>query len=265
MIKFICTEDQDRAGVIAAEIMARVINKRPAALIGLATGSTPLPMYSELVRMYKSGSLSFENVTSVNLDEYVGLTPTHNQSYAHFMWENLFRQINIKPTNIHIPDGIAEDPDEECKKYDRLLEKLGRVDIQLLGIGHNGHLAFNEPGNHFPKDTTLVRLTDSTVNANSRFFDSPDDVPKQAISMGIGRILRAKRILLLATGQGKADILEKALFGEVTPAVPASILQFYQGEITVVADKDAFSIIAQKHPNVISFSLRHRNKEQKKP
>ena len=250
MIKFICAETEREAGLRAAEIMAEVIKKRPTALIGLATGSTPLNMYSELVGMYKSGELSFENVKSVNLDEYVGLLPTHDQSYAYFMCENLFGHIDIRPENTHIPSGIAEDPIEECHKYDRLLDKLGRVDIQLLGIGHNGHIAFNEPNTHFPKNTTLVNLTDSTVNANSRFFDSPDQVPKQAISMGIGRILKAERILLLATGQGKADILERALFGKVTPEIPASILQFYQGELIVVTDEKAFSTIKEKHPNV---------------
>ena len=143
------------------------------------------------------------------------------------------------PENTHLPSGISTDPSIECERYDRLLDRIGRVDIQLLGIGHNGHLAFNEPDTHFPKDTTLVSLTDSTVNANSRFFASADSVPKQAISMGIGRILRAKRILLLATGRGKADILEKALFGRITPDVPASNLQIYQGELTVVSDSEA--------------------------
>lgn len=250
-MKFICTETEREAGVCAAEIMAEVINSRPDAVIGLATGSTPLNMYSELVRMYREGSISFKGVRSVNLDEYVGLAPTHSQSYAYFMSKNLFNSIDIMPENTHLPSGISTDPSIECERYDRLLDRIGRVDIQLLGIGHNGHIAFNEPDTHFPKDTTLVSLTDSTVNANSRFFDSLDSVPKQAISMGIGRILRAKRILLLATGRGKADILEKALFGRITPDVPASILQFYQGELTVVCDSEAFSTIKEKHPNLI--------------
>ena len=248
-MKFICTETEREAGICAAEIMAEVINSRPDAVIGLATGSTPLNMYSEFVRMYREGSISFKGVRSVNLDEYVGLAPTHNQSYAYFMSKNLFDNIDIMPENTHLPSGIATDPSIECERYDRLLDRIGRVDIQLLGIGHNGHIAFNEPDTHFPKDTTLVSLTDSTVNANSRFFESMESVPKQAISMGIGRILRAKRILLLATGRGKADILEKALFGRITPDVPASILQFYQGELTVVCDSEAFSTIKEKHPD----------------
>lgn len=250
-MKFICTETEQEAGICAAEIMAEVINSRPDAVIGLATGSTPLNMYSELVRMYREGSISFKGVRSVNLDEYVGLAPTHSQSYAYFMSKNLFNSIDIMPENTHLPSGISTDPLIECERYDRLLDRIGRVDIQLLGIGHNGHIAFNEPDTHFPKDTTLVSLTDSTVKANSRFFESMESVPKQAISMGIGRILRAKRILLLATGRGKADILEKALFGRITPDVPASILQFYQGELTVVCDSEAFSTIKEKHPNLI--------------
>ncbi len=250
MIKFICTETRREAGRAAAEIMADVIRARPNALIGLATGSTPVDMYSYLGDMCRAGELSFKAVKSVNLDEYVGLPAYHEQSYARFMREKLFDRIDLPAENRHIPSGTA-DPAAECDRYDRLLESLGRVDIQLLGIGHNGHIAFNEPDSHFPKDTVCVRLTDSTVEANSRFFSSRADVPTEAISMGIGRILRSKRILLLATGEGKADILERALFGKVTPTVPASILQFYQGELYVVVDKEAMSKIIEKHPEAL--------------
>lgn len=250
MIRFICESDEKRVGIRAAEIVADVVRERPDALLGLATGSTPLGLYSELVRMFLSGDISFARARSVNLDEYVGLSPTHPQSYAFFMRRNLFDSIDIPRENTHIPSGTAENPVAECDAYDRLLDRLGRADIQILGIGHNGHIAFNEPDTHFPKGTTLVSLSDSTVKANSRFFDSPSDVPRQAISMGIGRILRARRILLLAIGQGKADILERSLFGRVTPAVPASILQFYQGELTVVGDAAAFSVILEKHPDI---------------
>ena len=249
MLKFICAENESEASAIAAKIMAEVIKENPTALIGLATGSTPLGMYAELIRMCRIGELSFASVKSVNLDEYVGLPPTHSQSYADFMAKNLFDHIDIKHENTHLPSGTA-DPGRECKRYDRLLDRLGRVDIQLLGIGHNGHIAFNEPDSHFPKDTTLVRLTDSTIDANSRFFNSTDEVPKSAISMGIGRILRSKRILLLALGEGKAEILERALFGRITPEVPASILQFYQGELTVCGDIAAFSKIKELHSDV---------------
>lgn len=250
MTKFICSLTERDAGIRAAEIMAEVINEKNGALIGLATGSTPINMYSELVRMYERGLLSFKNVKCVNLDEYVGLPHTHIQSYAYFMHEKLFKLIDIKEENTYIPNGMTESPEGECERYNRLLDRLGRVDIQLLGIGHNGHIAFNEPDTHFPKDTTLIRLSDSTVTANSRFFDSPGDVPKQAISMGIGRILRARKILLLVTGKSKADILERALFGKITPSLPASILQFYQGDLTVCGDREAFSQILEKHPSV---------------
>lgn len=250
MIKFICAKSDIEVGKIAAEIMADVIRQKPDALIGFATGSTPLNMYGELTRMYRSGELSFSRVRSVNLDEYVGLSAEHNQSYATFMRENLFDKINISPSNTHIPSGTA-DPNNECEKYNKLLDSLGRVDIQLLGIGHNGHIAFNEPDDHFPLDTSCVRLSESTVRANSRFFASCEEVPKMAISMGIGRILKARRILLLATGAAKAEILEKALFGKITPVVPASILQFYQGELTVVADEPAMAVVLQKHPHVL--------------
>ena len=250
MIKFISADTEREAGVIAANIMADVIKQRPTALLGLATGSTPLNMYAELVRMYRTGELSFSCVRSVNLDEYVGLPADHAQSYAYFMRENLLDHIDIPRDNCHIPSGTA-DPEIECQRYDRLLDRLGSVDIQLLGIGHNGHIAFNEPSSHFPLDTTLVSLTDSTVEANSRFFTSRHEVPTRAISMGIGRIMKAKRILLLATGQGKAEILEKALFGKITPAVPASILQFFAGDLTVVADGAAMSAIREKHPEVL--------------
>ena len=251
MMKFICAKTDAEAGRVAAEIMAEVIKKRPNAVIGLATGSTPINMYAELVNMYKAGEISFSGVRTVNLDEYIGLPPDHCQSYAYFMSKNLFEQIDLPRENANIPSGIATDAEEECKRYDRLLDRMGRVDIQLLGIGHNGHIAFNEPDTHFPRDTTLVSLSESTTRANSRFFASPDEVPTEAISMGIGRILRAKRILLLATGEGKAHILEEALFGKITPQIPASILQFYQGELTVVTDPSAFAIIREKHPDLI--------------
>lgn len=250
MMKFICAKNEQEAGIRAAEIMTDVIKKRPTALIGLATGSTPIFMYGDLIRRYRSGEVSFDEVRSVNLDEYVGLSPDHNQSYAFFMSKNLFDHINIKPENTYIPSGISPDPETECERYNRVLDRLGRVDIQLLGIGHNGHIAFNEPDTYFPKDTTLVSLTASTVNANSRFFTSPDLVPTRAISMGIGRILRARQILLLATGEEKAAILEKALFGRVTPEVPASVLQFYQGELTVVTDEAAFKVVRALHPDL---------------
>lgn len=242
-MRLICEQSEREAGIKAAEIIASVIKEKPDAVLGLATGSTPIDIYRELIRMYRRGEISFEKVKTVNLDEYVSLSPTHEQSYAYFMRTNLFDKIDIKKENTHIPNGLASDLKEECRRYDRIIESLSGIDIQLLGIGHNGHIAFNEPSESFSKTTSLVELSDSTVKANSRFFDSKESVPTWALSMGIGSILKAKRIILAAFGESKAEILEKALFGPVTPTVPASILQFYQGELTVVTDEAAFSVI----------------------
>ena len=246
-MKFICESSQREAGVKAAEIIASVVKEKPNAILGLATGSSPLDIYRELIRMYRRGEISFKKVRTVNLDEYVSLSDDHEQSYAYFMRKNLFDKIDIQKENTHIPNGLAFDLKEECRRYDALIDSLGDIDILLLGIGHNGHIAFNEPSDSFSKTTSLVELSDSTVNANARFFDSRESVPTWALSMGIGSILKAKRIILAAFGEGKAEILEKALFGPVTPKVPASILQFYSGELTVVTDEKAFSVIKSKH------------------
>ena len=245
-MNFICEKSQREAGIKAAEIIANVIKEKPDAVLGLATGSTPIDIYRELIKMYRRGEISFKKVETVNLDEYVSLPPEHEQSYAYFMRTNLFDKIDIPKENTHIPNGIAVDLIEECHRYDRLIESLSGIDIQLLGIGHNGHIAFNEPASFFSKSTSLVELSDSTVKANARFFDSEASVPTWALSMGIGSILKAKRIILAAFGEGKAEILEKALFGPVTPKVPASILQFYSGKLTVVTDEAAFSAIRKR-------------------
>ena len=251
MIEFISGKTEREASALAANVMAEVIKAKPDAAIGLATGSSPINMYRELIRMCEAGEISFKQVRSVNLDEYVGLSPQHDQSYAYFMNANLFDHIDIDKTNAHLPSGLADDMEAECKRYDKVIEAMGGVDIQLLGIGNNGHIGFNEPDTHFPKTTTLVGLTDSTIDANSRFFASRDLVPTKAISMGIGQIMSAKKILLVAFGTGKAQILEKALFGPVTPEVPASILQFFGGEVVVCADEAALSAIKAKHPEAV--------------
>ena len=251
MIKIICGKTEKEASLSAAGVMADVIKNKPDAVVGLATGSSPINMYRELIRMYNDGEISFAKVKSVNLDEYVGLSPEHDQSYAYFMNDNLFSHVDIPRENTNLPSGLAADPAAECKRYDAVIESMGGVDIQLLGIGNNGHIGFNEPDTHFPKTTSLVQLTDSTIDANSRFFESRDLVPTKAISMGIGQIMAAKKILLVAFGKGKADILEAALFGEVTPSVPASILQFFKGEVVVCADEAALSVISEKHPEVL--------------
>ena len=248
MIKIICGKTEVEASLAAANVMADVVKVKPNAVLGLATGSSPINMYKELARMCKAGEISFKNVKSVNLDEYVGLSPDHDQSYAYFMNENLFRHIDIEKANTNLPSGLASDPAAECIRYDAVIESMGGVDIQLLGIGNNGHIGFNEPDTYFPKTISLVELTDSTIDANSRFFASRDLVPTKAISMGIGQIMKANKILLVAFGKGKAEILEKSFFGPVTPEVPASILQFFKGEVVVCADEAALSVIAESIP-----------------
>ena len=251
MIRFIYGKTNEEASVSAAQVIADIVKAKPECVLGLATGSSPINTYRELIRMYNAGEISFKNVKSVNLDEYVGLTPDHDQSYRYFMDTNLFNHIDIDKANTNVPSGLAADPAEECKRYDAVIASMGGVDIQVLGIGNNGHIGFNEPGSCFPKTTSLVDLTDSTIDANARFFASRDLVPTQALSMGIGQIMAADKVLLLAFGSAKAEILEKSLFGPVTPEVPASILQFFKGEVVVCADDAALAVIKEKHPEVL--------------
>ena len=250
MIRFVVGKCENCVGRAAADVVSEVILNKPDAVLGLATGSSPITMYRELVNRCNSGEISFSKVKSVNLDEYVGLAPDHDQSYAYFMNDNLFSHVDIDKKNTHLPDGLAADPVAECARYDAVVESMGGVDLQVLGIGNNGHIGFNEPADAFTKGTNLVDLTESTIDANSRFFASRDLVPTQALSMGVGQIMRADRILLIAMGKGKAEILERALFGDVTPRVPASILQFAR-DVVVCADEAALSVIAEKHPEVL--------------
>ena len=228
----------------AANIIASQVILKPDCVLGLATGSTPIGTYERLVSLYKEGNLDFSNVKTVNLDEYKGLPRTNDQSYYYFMHENLFDKVNIDPANTNLPDGMEPDSDKECARYEELIESLGGVDLQLLGLGHNGHIGCNEPADAFDKVTHCVDLQESTIEANKRFFASVDDVPKQAYTMGIGTIMRAKKVLLVVSGEDKADIVAKAFFGPVTPAVPASILQMH-GDVTLVADAAALSKIPQ--------------------
>lgn len=250
MIRIYYSETAKEAGKLAADVIANAVKANPEATLGLATGSSPLDMYAELAERCERGEISFKGVKTVNLDEYVGLTPDHDQSYAYFMKTNLFDKIDILPENTNIPSGIAPDADAERARYDALLDSIGGVDVQVLGIGNNGHIGFNEPSDVFSYGTILVNLTDSTIDANRRFFKSRDEVPTKAISMGIGHIMTAKTIVLLANGKGKAQILERSLFGDVTPAVPASILRFAP-DVRVFADKDALSVIMEKHPEAL--------------
>jgi glucosamine-6-phosphate deaminase len=220
----------------AANIIAAQITLKPDSVLGLATGSTPIGTYKLLVKGYQQGNLDFSKVKSVNLDEYCGLDGSHDQSYRYFMNTNLFNHVNIDMANTNVPNGIATDLEQECKRYDRLIEELGGVDLQLLGIGHNGHIGFNEPNEFFDKTTHVVDLKQSTIDANSRFFEKIEDVPRRAITMGIKSIMSARKILLVA-GADKKDIIERALFGPITPQVPASVLQFHNDLIVVVSEK----------------------------
>lgn len=224
----------------AAQILASQIKNKPNSVIGLATGSTPVGMYHELIKMYENKELSFEQVTTFNLDEYVGLDKEHPQSYHAFMFENLFNHVDIKKENVNLPDGQAEDLEQECAAYDKKIKEAGGIDLQVLGIGHNGHIGFNEPKTPFESLTHVVDLDERTIQANSRFFDSIDQVPRKAVSMGIKSIMQAQKILFMATGADKAEIVAKALQGPVTPEVPASVLQLHPN-VTVVLDKEAAS------------------------
>lgn len=225
------------AHVIAAEIM-----KKPDCVLGLATGSTPIGTYQQLVALYKEGVLDFTNVKSVNLDEYRGLPRENDQSYYYFMNDNLFQHININKENTNVPNGQVEDAKKECANYESIIAGYGAQDIQLLGIGHNGHIGFNEPCEEFIKDTHCVDLTESTIEANKRFFADIKDVPRQAYTMGIHTIMKAKRILVIASGADKAQIVKDAFFGPVTPQVPASILQLHS-DVVLIVDEDAGKLI----------------------
>ena len=239
-MKIYMTEDYQTMSRKAANIVSAQVILKPNSVLGLATGSTPQAMYRQLVVWYEKGDLDFSLVKTVNLDEYVGLEPTHEQSYRHFMQDNLFDHININPANTNVPDGLAADPAAECAWYNQVIRDMGGIDLQVLGMGHNGHIGFNEPGNAFELETHVVDLTERTIEANARFFSSPDDVPRQAMTMGIKSIMMARKILMLVSGEDKADIVKAAFAGPVTPRVPASILQLHPN-VVLVGDKAALS------------------------
>lgn len=226
----------------AANIISAQVIMKPDCVLGLATGSTPIGLYQQLVAWYEKGDLDFSEVRTVNLDEYKGLSRENDQSYYYFMHHNLLDHVNLPAENSHLPNGMEPDSDKECRRYSELIRSMGGVDLQLLGIGHNGHIGFNEPGDAFDNDVHCVDLTQSTIEANKRFFASADDVPKQAYTMGIKTIMQAKKILIVASGEDKADIVRAAFFGPITPKVPASVLQLHN-DVTLVADEAALSKI----------------------
>jgi len=241
-MRIIRTKNYDDMSRKAATIIAAQVVIKPNCVLGLATGGTPVGAYKNIVEWYNNGDLDFSEVTSVNLDEYRGLPIEHPESYWSFMHRNLFDHVNMKAENINLPDGRNMDAEAECARYDAVIESVGGVDLQLLGIGHDGHIGFNEPSDAFDLGTHCVQLTEETIDANQRFFDSRDEVPREAYTMGTRTIMNARKVLMVVSGKDKAEIVKKAFFGPVTPQVPASILQMHP-DFTLVADEDALSLV----------------------
>lgn len=239
-MNIICAKDYQDMSRKAASVIAAQVVMKPRCVLGLATGSSPIGAYEQLVKWYQAGDLDFGGVTTFNLDEYRGLPRENDQSYYYFMHHNFFDHVNIPAERISLPDGTNPDAEHECTRYDASIAAAGGVDLQLLGLGHNGHIGFNEPTDEFPTGTHCVDLTESTIEANKRFFASADDVPRQAYTMGIRTIMLAKKILVVVSGKDKAKIVHDAFFGPVTPRVPASVLQLHP-DVTVVADEAALS------------------------
>ncbi len=241
MDKIIC-KNYDEVSLLGAYIIARQIKLEPNSVLGLATGSTPLGMYKKLIELHERDGLDFSGVTTFNLDEYYPISKSNDQSYDYFMWNNLFSRINIKRENVHLPNGECDDPLLEAETFERALDDIGGVDIQVLGIGVEGHIGFNEAGDHLNPETHLADLSPSTIQANARFFASEDDVPKKALTMGIGTIMKAQSIILLASGANKAPVIKKLFSGKITTEVPASMLLLHP-DVTVILDEDAASLL----------------------
>jgi len=236
-MKFISVPTYEKLSRDGANLIAAQVLMKPNCVLGLATGSSPVGIYRQLIDWYQKGDLDFSNVTSINLDEYVGLTGEHDQSYRYFMQTNLFDHVNIDPANTFVPNGCSDDPVKECAEYDARIDRVGGIDLQLLGIGLDGHIGFNEPGDVFVKETHVIDLHESTIQANARFFASEADVPRQAVTMGMGGIMKAKKILLIANGPAKKEIVQRAFFGPITPLVPASLLQLHP-DVTVIYSEE---------------------------
>ena len=239
-MEIVICKTKEEASKIAADMITAAVKKNPKTVLGLATGSTPVPMYKEMIKAVKAKKVSYKAVKSWNLDEYVGLPPTHDQSYRYFMDKNLFDSIDIKKSNTHVLNGLAKDIDKECKSYEAAIKKAGGIDIQVLGIGSDGHIAFNEPGTSLASDTDVVYLTPQTIKDNSRFFKSAKDVPTRALSRGVGSILKAKKIILLAFGKNKADAVKGCVEGPVSQFCTASALQMH-ADTWVFCDREAAS------------------------
>lgn len=245
MIQLYVTKDYQELSELAAQIVAEQIQAKPDSIIGFATGGTPLGLYTELIRKYERGELDFSQITTFNLDEYVGLTRDHPQSYYYFMWENLFSKVNVQKENINFPSGIFTNSEEVCRQYEEVVEKAGGIDLQILGIGTNGHIGFNEPARTLEVSTHLVELAEETIEANARFFGDKSEVPRRAITMGVGSIMKSKSILLLANGKNKAEAVSHIFSGIVDPMVPATLLQLHPS-VKLIVDKEAAEIIERK-------------------
>lgn len=241
-MKIVKATDYNHMSRMAANIISAQVILKPDCVLGLATGSTPIGTYENLIQWFKKGDLDFSQVTSVNLDEYKGLPSDNDQSYRYFMNEHLFNHVNINKERTFVPDGTEPDAAKACEAYNNIIKEVGGIDLQLLGLGHNGHIGFNEPADEFEKETHCVDLAESTIEANKRFFASADMVPKQAYTMGIKTIMQARKVVVVVSGADKADIVKKAFFGPVTPQVPASILQLHN-DFTLVGDEAALSKI----------------------
>ncbi len=235
-------DSQEKISRAAGNYIASIVTSKPNAVLGLATGSTPLLTYKAMIELYESGIVDYSKVKTFNLDEYCNLDVNDKNSYYTFMHENLFNHINIPEENINFLDGNSKNPEQECLDYEAKIENAGGIDIQLLGIGSNGHIAFNEPQDFFPRISHVVALKESTINDNSRFFNSIEEVPTHAITMGIGTIMRAKKIVIIALGEKKANAIKQLVCGEVNPHCPASVLQFHS-DVTLLLDKEAASLL----------------------
>jgi len=244
-MRIIVEKDYHAMSKKAALMVASQITLKPNSKLGLATGGTPKAMYDKLIGMYREEEVDFSEVQSFNLDEYCGLEAEHPNSYHYYMNDNFFKEINIRKENIHIPDGSAEDFNKECRNYEESIKNAGGIDLQILGIGSNGHIGFNEPAENLNVATEVVDLTEETIAANSRYFESKDEVPKKAISMGMATILKAERIVLMASGKNKAEAIKKTVSGKISTQIPASLLQTHP-EITIILDRDAASLISKE-------------------
>lgn len=235
-----CAADYYHVSRVAANIISAQVIMKPDCVLGLATGSTPVGTYEQLIRWYEKGDLDFSQVHSINLDEYRGLSPENDQSYRYFMNKHLFDSINIDKKNTFVPDGMEPNKEKACRDYDEIIRSHGGIDMQILGLGHNGHIGFNEPGSAFGKETHCVQLTESTISANARFFASADEVPREAYTMGIKSIMQAKKIVVIVSGESKKEIVKRAFTGPITPEVPASVLQLHN-DVILVGDEAALS------------------------